>query len=240
MSNKTRNSAVRRSGSHPRLTALLLLACSCRATPDGSAPPEASKGSEPSSLVVLAEAPAPAPPAAPAATPTPEAPSAAAPSAAGSSATPVSLTQPIELKPSSVPTGASEPGAGDGEALLLANLTNAVKETPFSAVVQYIRKDLTPLEDDEVKVTYQVRVLEPIRGPKLEKLSYFAIVEKGEDTSFEKRPVILTLCKGKQGYYWPGTGAEFTRTKSTRALVAKLRQELSPEQKTFKQCRPVE
>jgi hypothetical protein len=235
MSNKPPNSAVRRSGSHPRLTALLLLACSCRATPDGSAPPEATKGSEPSSLVVLAEAPASAPPAAPAATPTAE-----APSAAGSSATPVSLTQPIELKPSSVPTAGSKPVAGDGEALLLANLTNALKETPFSAVVQYIRKDVTPLEDDEVKVTYQVRVLEPIRGPKLEKLSYFAVVEKGEDTSFPKRPVILTLCKGKQGYYWPGTGAEFTRTKSTRALVAKLRPELSPEQKTFEQCRPEE
>jgi hypothetical protein len=104
---------------------------------------------------------------------------------------------------------------------LLENLTNALRDTPFSAVVQYIRKDVTPLEDDEVKVTYQVRVLEPIRGPKLEKLSYFAVVEKGEDTSFEKRPVILTLCKGKQGYYWPGTGAEFPRTKSTQALVAR-------------------
>jgi len=123
---------------------------------------------------------------------------------------------------------------------LLQNLTNALKDTPFSAVVQYVRKDVTPLEDDEVKVTYQVRVLEPIRGPKLEKLSYFAIVEKGEDTSFEKRPVILTLCEGKQGYYWPGTGAEFPRTKSSRALVAKLRPELNPDQKTFEQCRPVE
>jgi hypothetical protein len=139
-----------------------------------------------------------------------------------------------------VPTAASEPGADNGEALLQENLTNALKGTPFSAVVQYVRKDLTPLEDDEVKVTYHVRVLEPIRGPKLEKLSYFAIVEKGEDTSFEKRPVILTLCKGKQGYYWPGTGAEFARTKSTRALVAKLRPELSADQKTFEQCRPVE
>jgi hypothetical protein len=239
MSNTPRNGAVRRSGSRPGLIALLLLACACRAAPDGSAPSKASKGSEPSSLLV-AEAASPQP-AAPAATPTPEpAPSAAAPSSVGSSATPASLTQPIEPKPPSVPTAASGPEAYDGEALMLENLTNALKDTPFSAVVQYVRKDVTSLEDDEVKVTYQVRVLEPIRGPKLEKLSYFAIVEKGEDTSFEKRPVILTLCKGKQGYYWPGTGAEFTRTKSTRALVAKLRPELSPDQKTFEQCRPAE
>jgi len=133
------------------------------------------------------------------------------------------------------------PAANDGEALLLENLANALKDTPFSAVVQYIRKDVTPLEDDEVKVTYQVRVLEPIRGPKLEKLSYFALVEKGDDTSLEKKGhVILTLCKGKQGYYWPGTGAAFPRTKNARALVSKLLPELSHDQKTFGQCSPVE
>jgi hypothetical protein len=239
MSNKPRNGAVRRSESHPRLTALLLLACSCRATPDGSAPREESKGSGPSSMKV-AQAVSPQP-AATAETPTPgPAPSAADPSSVGSFATPASLTQPIEAKPSSVPTAASNPEADDAEALLLENLTKSLKDTPFSAVVRYIRKDVTPLEDGEVKVTYQVRVLEPIRGPKLEKLSYFAIVEKGEDTGFEKLPVILTLCKGKQDYYWPGTGAEFTRTKSTRALVAKLRPELSPDQQTFEQCRPEE
>jgi hypothetical protein len=83
---------------------------------------------------------------------------------------------------------------------------------------------------------YHVRVIENIRGPKLKKLSYFAIAEKGEDPGLTKEPVILTLCKDKEGYYWPGTGAEFARTKSARALVDKMRPELSADQKVFAQC----
>lgn len=50
------------------------------------------------------------------------------------------------------------------------------------------------------------------------------------------RDEALTLCKGKEGYYWPGTGAEFPQTQGARALVEKLRPELSADQKVFEQC----
>jgi hypothetical protein len=153
-------------------------------------------------------------------------------------ATPTSLAEPTAAKPAATPASVSEPQPSEGESLLLENLGNALRDTPFSAVVQHLRADEVPLGSDEVKVVYQVRVVEHIRGPKLQKLSYFAVVEKGEDTSFTKEPVILTLCKGKEGFYWPGPGAQFDRTKSTSAVVGKVRPELSADQKVFAQCRP--
>jgi hypothetical protein len=76
---------------------------------------------------------------------------------------------------------------------------------------------VVPLESDEVKFVYQVRVIENIRGPKLKKLTYYSIAEKGEDpSSTTPERVILTLCKNHEGFYWPGTGAQFLRTKETR------------------------
>jgi hypothetical protein len=130
----------------------------------------------------------------------------------------------------------SEPSPDEGESLLLENLANALRDTPFSAVVQHLRVDVVPLGSDEVKFVYQVRVLENIRGPKLKKLTYYSIAEKGEDPNSATEPVILTLCKDKEGYYWPGTGAQFPRTKNTSAVVDKLRPELNAEQKLFEQC----
>jgi hypothetical protein len=119
---------------------------------------------------------------------------------------------------------------------MLKNLEGALRETPFSAVVQHLGVDVVPVGSDEVKFVYLVRVIEHIRGPKLEKLFYYAIAEKGEDPGLTKEPVILTLCTDQDGYYWPGTGAEFARTESARALVDKLRPELSTDQKVFEQC----
>lgn len=119
---------------------------------------------------------------------------------------------------------------------MLKNLEGALRDTPFSAVVQHLRVDVVPLGSDEVKFVYQVRVLENIRGPKLKNLTYYSVAEQGEDPGLTKEPVILTLCKGKEGYYWPGTGAEFPQTQGARALVEKLRPELSADQKVFEQC----
>jgi hypothetical protein len=103
-------------------------------------------------------------------------------------------------------------------------------------VVQHLSSKVKPLGDGEFKVMYQVRVIETIRGPKLKALEYSAVVEKGDEKGFPKKPVILALCKGEDGYYWPGIGAEFTSTKQTRAFVAKIRPELSAEQENFKFC----
>lgn len=119
---------------------------------------------------------------------------------------------------------------------MLKNLEGALRDTPFSAVVQHLRVDVVPLGSDEVKFVYQVRVLENIRGPKLKNLTYYSVAEQGEDPGLTKEPVILTLCKDQDEYYWPGTGAEFDQTKSARALVDKLRPELSADQKVFEQC----
>jgi hypothetical protein len=143
-----------------------------------------------------------------------------------------------EPKHDPAPAPVAEPQASE-EDFMVENLTNALRETPFSAVVQKLRVDVVPLDSDEVKFVYQVRVIENIRGPKLKKLTYYSIAEKGEDpSSTTPEPVILTLCKDQEGFYWPGTGAQFPRTKETTAVVEKVRHELKADQKVFAQCPP--
>jgi hypothetical protein len=151
-------------------------------------------------------------------------------------ATQASLAKPDEPKPIATPSSVAEPQASEDDPVLLENLTNAIRETPFSAVVQKLRVDVIPVDSYEVEFVYHVRVIENIRGPKLKKLSYTLSAEKGEVPGSLKEPVILTLCKDKEGFYWPGPGAQFPPTKSTLALVHKIRRDLSPDQKVFQQC----
>jgi hypothetical protein len=205
-----------------------LAACSCRAASDGSTAPATSGVSAPSKDRPAVSSQATAQQLAVAAATSEQAPKPATP--------PAAPAEPPEPKPAATPASVSEPSPDEGESLLLENLANALRDTPFSAVVQHLRVDVVPLGSDEVKFVYQVRVLENIRGPKLKKLTYYSIAEKGEDPNSATEPVILTLCKDKEGYYWPGTGAQFPRTKNTSAVVDKLRPELNAEQKLFEQC----
>jgi hypothetical protein len=213
-------SSARRIGSARKgsseLALIAFLACSCRAVPDGSTAPAPSGVSEPSTPgpTVAAATPAPEP-------------------SAPKAATTASVPEPSEPKPA--PASVAEPQASEGD-FTLENLANALRDTPFSAVVQRLRVDVIPLESDEVKFVYQVRVIESIRGPKLKKLTYYSFAEKGEDPNSTTEPVILTLCNDHEGFYWPGTGAQFALTKDTRALVDKMRPELSADQKVFAQC----
>ncbi|HWO11107.1 MAG TPA: hypothetical protein VNN80_16545 [Polyangiaceae bacterium] len=119
---------------------------------------------------------------------------------------------------------------------MLESLARALRETPFSAVVQHQRVDVVPLKGGEEKHVYQARVLQGIRGPKLQKLTYFLVAEKGEEATLTKEPVILTLCKNEQGYYWPGVGAEFPKTASTLAVVDAVKPDLRSDQTAFPDC----
>jgi hypothetical protein len=52
----------------------------------------------------------------------------------------------------------------------------------------------------------------------------------------ERQLVVQRDAGDHEGFYWPGTGAQFRLTKETRALVDKMRPELSADQKAFVQC----
>jgi hypothetical protein len=203
------------------LTSIVLLAaCSCRAVPDGSTLPASSEVSEPRTPGPVIATPTPAP--------EPSAPKSATPASVGE--------QLPDPKPDPAPAPVAEPQASEDDQML-EFLGDALRETPFSAIVQKLHVDVVPLGSDEVKFVYQVRVIENIRGPKLQKLTYNLIAEKGEDPgTLTTEPIILTLCKNQEGFYWPGTGAQFPRTKETTAVVEKVRHELKADQKVFAQC----
>ncbi len=66
---------------------------------------------------------------------------------------------------------------------------------------------------------FKARVLETFRGPKLSEISYVIITEPGETSSVHNKPVIVTLCRDEDGYYWPGVGSTFPSNAETRAVA---------------------
>jgi len=93
-------------------------------------------------------------------------------------------------------------------------LSQAVMETPYSAVVKHTRVEVVELPEDKFnsKHIFYADVIDTIRGQVLENISYTMLVERGEEAILDIEPVIITLCKD-DGYYWPGTGAQFSANK---------------------------
>jgi len=220
MSNPETNGRVFRPGASQLAGVAILLACACQAVPDASKPAESSEASfvQPATRAQ----PAPASP--------------AESSGARPAVVPASVTAPIEPTPATTTAAFAASPAVPNESRMLEALARAVRETPFSAVVQHLSVDVVPLGSEEEKHVYQVRVIESIRGPAPKKLSYFLVAERGEKPSFSKEPVILTLCKNADGFYWPGVGAKFPKTDKTLAVVSAIKPQLSASQTVFPDC----
>ncbi|GLQ33605.1 hypothetical protein [Litoribrevibacter albus] len=102
-------------------------------------------------------------------------------------------------------------------------LVEAIQNTPYSAVVKHIRVDVLPSDQPDFteQHIYYAQVLETFRGEELSTINYSMFVEEGEDTIIDQNPVIVTLCKDDEGFYWPGTGAQFEGTTALISLAKK-------------------
>ena len=126
---------------------------------------------------------------------------------------------------------------------MLDELKQAIQQTPYSAVIQQTSVDVVAMKDSdpsdeyaEEKHVYHAKVLKTLRGEPGSTIEYFLVTEKGETPSLEKGSVIITLCKNREGYYWPGTGSIFPLNKSTQAVVAKALLSLPQNQTSFSNC----
>lgn len=116
-------------------------------------------------------------------------------------------------------------------------LSQAVMETPYSAVVKHTRVEVVELPEDKVnsKHIFYADVIDTIRGQVLENISYTMLVERGEEAILDTKPVIITLCKD-DGYYWPGTGAQFNANKSLLKIAKQNVKTTGSDQTNFSDC----
>lgn len=126
---------------------------------------------------------------------------------------------------------------------VLQHLESVMKDTPYCALIQHTGVDIVPIidpfpndGDEEEKHIYHAKVLETYRGQKLNNISYTLICEKGEETTINKKPFIITLCVDKEGFFWPGTGSDFEATQEIIKTARRISQEFKSVKQSFPYC----
>ena len=114
-------------------------------------------------------------------------------------------------------------------------LLSAVAETPYSAVIRHT--DAKAIEGtDGSQHTYYAEVVDTIRGEHRERIHYVMSAEPDEAVSLDDAEVLITLCINNDGYYWPGTGAQFPADKQLIQLAKNHASAIDSGQTHFSQC----
>ena len=128
---------------------------------------------------------------------------------------------------------AKEPHLTEQESFLIESVQN----TPYSAVIKHLDVKVIPSDyPKEFQHVYNAKVLKTLKGETLETISYSMLVETEEEPVLEKNPILITLCKDQEGYYWPGTGAQFQNTRSHLELAEKAAALVYDSTKQYSHC----
>jgi hypothetical protein len=125
----------------------------------------------------------------------------------------------------------------------IQRLEESISGTPYSALIQYTGVDVSTVPDPypnddnvEEKHIYHAKVLETFRGEKQENINFTLYCEKGEETSIDKEPVVITLCINSDGFFWPGTGSEFPATEEIIETARRIAQKVIFDERSFPYC----
>ena len=114
-------------------------------------------------------------------------------------------------------------------------LLSAVAETPYSAVIRHT--DAKVIEGtDGSQHLYYAEVIDTIRGEHRDRIHYVMSAEPDEALSLDDAEVLITLCINDDGFYWPGTGAQFP---AHEQLIQRAKNHVlsaSTNQSHFSQC----
>ncbi len=114
-------------------------------------------------------------------------------------------------------------------------LLSAVAETPYSAVIRHT--DAKVIEGtDGSQHMYYAEVVDTIRGEHRNRIHYSMWAEADEAVSLDDAEVLITLCKNDDGYYWPGTGAQFPADKQLIQRAKNHTSAIASGQTHFSQC----
>ncbi|WDG09491.1 hypothetical protein PUN50_06335 [Vibrio campbellii] len=122
------------------------------------------------------------------------------------------------------------------EAVANERLQIAVEETPYSAVVLLTGFEGPEQDGGDNYYKVQAKVLNGIRGHITSKITFDMYTEVGDTPKIGIDPIVITLCHDEQGYYWPGTGSEFTVTQEQVLIAKEAAKNLSDGQIVFAHC----
>lgn len=114
-------------------------------------------------------------------------------------------------------------------------LLSAVAETPYSAVIRHTDAKVIEGTDDSQHIFY-AEVIDTIRGERRDRIHYAMSAEPDEALSLDDAEVLITLCINDDGFYWPGTGAQFP---AHEQLIQRAKNHVlsaSTNQSHFSQC----
>lgn len=114
-------------------------------------------------------------------------------------------------------------------------LLSAVAETPYSAVIRHTDAKVIEGTDGSQHI-YYAEVVDTIRGEHRERIHYVMSAEPDEAVSLDDAEVLITLCINNDGYYWPGTGAQFPADKQLIQRAKNHALSASTNQSHFSQC----
>ncbi|MDK9777797.1 MULTISPECIES: hypothetical protein [unclassified Vibrio] len=122
------------------------------------------------------------------------------------------------------------------EAVANERLQTAVEETPYSAVVVLTGFEGPEKDGGDNYYKVQAKVLDGVRGHITTNITFGMYTEIGDSPTIGIDPIIITLCHDEQGYYWPGTGAEFTVTQEQVLIAKEAAKNLTDGQIVFAHC----
>lgn len=122
-------------------------------------------------------------------------------------------------------------------------IVESIVNTPYSALIRITSVTTIDLPDTdksddyaEQQFIFKANVIETYRGEAKKNISYMMRVERGEEANFPKYPVIITLCKSNEGFYWPGVGAMFSADSRLRNLAKEIAKQTDNKQIFFEDC----
>lgn len=125
----------------------------------------------------------------------------------------------------------------------IERLEEFISGTPYSALIQYTGVDVSSVPDPypnddyaEEKHIYHAKVLETYRGQKQENINFTLYCEKGEETNIDNELVVITLCINNEGFFWPGTGSEFTASEEIIETARRIAQKVIFDERSFPYC----
>lgn len=115
-------------------------------------------------------------------------------------------------------------------------LSEAIVQTPYSAVVKHTHVDVEEHDEFMSRHIYYADVIETVRGNPRKQIKYTMLVERTEEPVLDTSPAIVTLCVYDGTFYWPGTGAQFDGEPALIRFAKAEAEKADTKQSEFAQC----
>ena len=120
---------------------------------------------------------------------------------------------------------------------LLEGLSEALSETPYSAVVTPIKySKIVKAENHESIVTIQAQVNTPIRGELPELITFITVMDIGDSLGKVGEPILIAFCQSGNDLYFADVGAAFDVNDNVINHAKVMIKGLSKTQSTFELC----